>query len=32
MLGWLLLAGGAVGLGAAGYLDLKTTEFPDWLP
>ena len=32
MLGWLLLAGGAVGLGAAGWLDLRATEFPDWLP
>lgn len=32
MYGWLLLIGGALGLGAAGYLDLKTTEFPDWLP
>ncbi len=32
MLGWLLLIGGALGLGAAGWLDLKTTEFPDWLP
>ena len=21
-----------MGFGAAGYLDLKTTEFPDWLP
>ncbi|MFH1977810.1 MAG: prepilin peptidase [Candidatus Aenigmatarchaeota archaeon] len=32
MLEWILLAVGVVGFGAAGYLDLKTTEFPDWLP
>lgn len=31
-MGWLLLIGGALGLGAAGWLDLKTTEFPDWIP
>ncbi len=27
-----LLAIGAVGFGLAGYLDLKTTEFPGWIP
>jgi len=32
MLGWILLLIGAAGFGAAGYMDLKTTEFPDWLP
>ncbi len=32
MLGWLLLLIGIIGFGLAGYLDLKTTEFPDWLP
>lgn len=32
MFEWILLIIGAAGLGAAGYLDLKTTEFPDWLP
>ncbi|MBU0530046.1 MAG: A24 family peptidase [Candidatus Aenigmatarchaeota archaeon] len=29
---WVLLAIGIVGFGAAAYWDLKTTEFPDWLP
>jgi hypothetical protein len=32
MLGWILLAIGLVGFGATGWLDLKTTEFPDWIP
>ncbi len=32
MMDWLLLLIGVVGFGAAGYWDLKTTEFPDWLP
>jgi len=27
-----LLAVGIVGFGLAGYLDLRYTEFPDWLP
>jgi Flp pilus assembly protein protease CpaA len=32
LLDWVLFAFGAAGFGLAGYLDLKTTEFPDWLP
>ena len=32
MLELLLVAAGIVGFGLAGYWDLKTTEFPDWLP
>ncbi|MBI2674830.1 MAG: prepilin peptidase [Candidatus Aenigmarchaeota archaeon] len=32
MIEWLLLAIGIAGFGVAGYLDLKTTEFPDWIP
>jgi cytochrome c oxidase subunit IV len=32
MFEWILLAVGIAGFGTAGYLDLKTTEFPDWLP
>ena len=28
----ILLAIGVAGFGLAGYWDLKTTEFPDWLP
>jgi Flp pilus assembly protein protease CpaA len=32
MLSILLAAIGMAGFGMAGYLDLKTTEFPDWLP
>ena len=32
MIGWLLLAVGLAGFGYAGWLDLKTTEFPDWIP
>ncbi|UCD07613.1 MAG: prepilin peptidase, partial [Candidatus Aenigmatarchaeota archaeon] len=32
MLGWVLLVIGIAGFGLAGYLDLKTTEFPDWIP
>jgi hypothetical protein len=29
---WILLAIGTVGFGLGAYWDLKTTEFPDWLP
>ncbi len=29
---WILAAIGIVGFGLAGYWDLKSTEFPDWLP
>jgi Flp pilus assembly protein protease CpaA len=29
---WILLAVGTVGFGLGAYWDLKTTEFPDWLP
>jgi len=29
---FLLVLIGILGFGYAGYLDLKTTEFPDWLP
>lgn len=29
---WVLLAIGLIGFGLGGYWDLKTTEFPDWLP
>ena len=32
LLGWILFAVGVTGFGMAAYLDLKTTEFPDWLP
>jgi Flp pilus assembly protein protease CpaA len=32
MLEWILAAIGVAGFGFAGFLDLKTTEFPDWLP
>lgn len=32
LMGWLLLAVGVAGFSIAGWLDLKTTEFPDWLP
>ena len=32
MLEWILLAVGLAGFGLAGCLDLKTTEFPDWIP
>jgi len=32
MLDILLLAIGVIGFGIAAYWDLKTTEFPDWLP
>jgi len=32
MLELILLAIGLVGFGVTGYLDLKTTEFPDWMP
>jgi len=32
MLELLLLAIGVIGFGLAAYWDVKTTEFPDWLP
>jgi Flp pilus assembly protein protease CpaA len=32
MMDWVLVAIGVVGFGVAGWLDLKTTEFPDWIP
>lgn len=32
MLDIILLIIGVLGFGAAAYSDLKTTEFPDWLP
>jgi len=32
LLGWILLAVGIGGFGLAAYWDLRTTEFPDWLP
>ncbi len=32
MIGWILLAIGAAGFGLGAYWDLRTTEFPDWLP
>ncbi|MBN2331105.1 MAG: prepilin peptidase [Candidatus Aenigmarchaeota archaeon] len=32
LLGWVLLAVGIGGFGIGGYLDLRYTEFPDWLP
>jgi len=32
MLGWILLFIGVIGFGYAGYKDLKTTEFEDWIP
>ncbi|MFH0957057.1 MAG: A24 family peptidase [Candidatus Aenigmatarchaeota archaeon] len=32
MFGLLLLAVGVCGFGLAAYWDVKTTEFPDWLP
>lgn len=32
MFQWVLLAIGIGGFGLAAYWDLKTTEFPDWLP
>lgn len=32
MFGIILLTIGIVGFGLAAYWDLKTTEFPDWLP
>jgi Flp pilus assembly protein protease CpaA len=32
MLDYILLAIGIIGFGIGGYLDLKYTEFPDWLP
>jgi len=32
LLGLILLGIGLFGFGLAGYLDLRYTEFPDWLP
>ncbi|UCD07271.1 MAG: prepilin peptidase [Candidatus Aenigmatarchaeota archaeon] len=32
MFEWILFGIGFVGFALAGYWDLKTTEFPDWLP
>ncbi len=32
MLFWVLLAISVLGFGYAAYMDIKTTEFPDWLP
>ena len=32
MMDWILFVVGLAGFGLAGYWDLKTTEFPDWLP
>ncbi len=32
MLPLVLMAIGVIGFSAAAYMDLKTTEFPDWLP
>jgi Flp pilus assembly protein protease CpaA len=32
MMELILIAVGAAGFGLAGYWDLRTTEFPDWLP
>jgi Flp pilus assembly protein protease CpaA len=32
MFEWILFAIGFIGFAMAGYWDLKTTEFPDWLP
>ena len=32
MLFFIILAIGLAGFGYAAYLDLKTTEFPDWIP
>jgi hypothetical protein len=29
---WILLAVGTIGFGLGAYWDIKTTEFPDWLP
>ena len=29
---WVLIVVGVFGFGLAGYLDLRYTEFPDWLP
>jgi len=29
---WLLIITGTIGFGLAAYWDLKTTEFPEWLP
>jgi hypothetical protein len=29
---WILLAIGTAGFGLGAYWDMKTTEFPDWLP
>ncbi|MCD6591143.1 MAG: prepilin peptidase [Candidatus Aenigmarchaeota archaeon] len=32
MLGWILLIAGIAGFGYASYLDLRYTEFPDYVP
>ena len=32
LLFWILLGIGVAGFGAGAYWDLKSTEFPDWLP
>ena len=32
VLGWILLSIGIAGFSLGAYWDLKTTEFPDWLP
>jgi Flp pilus assembly protein protease CpaA len=32
LLFWILLGIGVVGFGAGAYWDIKSTEFPDWLP
>lgn len=32
MFEWMLVAVGVVGFSLGAYWDLKTTEFPDWLP
>jgi len=32
VLEWISIAVGLVGFGWAGWKDLRTTEFPDWLP
>ncbi len=32
MLGWILLIIGVIGFSYAGWKDIKTTEFEDWLP
>ena len=32
ILGWILLAIGLAGFSLGAYWDIRTTEFPDWLP